>query len=153
MNCRPGSIAGPELEMPPGPKLCDHTDAPVCASNAMRCPCSPCRYTRSRTPAAVFTAVSRTGAPSGASVSGTLNSCFSLPTLDVLIAVSSVLSADFCSSKANCNQSVGVPAGLAAGWVAQPRRGTRATANRAVDAAAISTVRLFTSASCNVCTA
>ena len=35
-------MPGAELEIPPGPKLSLQTVAPVCASIAIRCPCSPC---------------------------------------------------------------------------------------------------------------
>src|SRR5436305_11729151 len=132
MNCRFGSIAGRALAIPTGPKLSDQTGVPACASNAIRCPCSPCRYTRSRTPDFVVTLVSRTGAPSGASGSGTLNSCFSLPTLDRLTVLSTVVSADFCSSKANWSQSVTGGGAFAAVDCAEPApaaSGTRARAS------------------------
>src|SRR5256885_668543 len=67
MKLRLGSIAGLELAMPPGPKLSDQMVAPVCPSIAIRCPCSPCTYTMSRTPPGVVTSCRYTGAPSGAS--------------------------------------------------------------------------------------
>src|SRR5689334_10115466 len=105
MNWRPGSIAGVELEMPPGPKLSDQIVAPVRASAAIRCPCSPCRYTTSFTPLGVVTPDRYTGEPSGASGSDTLNNCLSPLTLVAFTVVSAVSLADLPGSKANCNQS------------------------------------------------
>src|SRR5262245_34085825 len=113
MNARAGSIAGPELEIPPGPKLCDQIVAPVCASFAIRCPCSPWTYTTSLTPLGVVTSCRYTGAPSGASGRDTLNSCLRFLTLARVTVVSAVSLADFPGSKANCSQSYFVGAGAA----------------------------------------
>src|SRR5213080_452759 len=105
MNLRDGSIAGLELEMPPGPKLCDQIVAPVRASLAMRWPCSPCRYTTSLTPLGVVTSLRNTADPSGASGSDTLNSCLRPLTLPRLTVASAVSLADLPASNANCGQS------------------------------------------------
>src|SRR3989440_5549792 len=111
MNFRVGSIAGLELEMPPGPKLCDQIVAPVRPSSAIRCPCSPCTYTTSLTPLGVVTSCRNTGAPSGASVRATLNNCLRFLTLPRFTVDSAVSLPDFPGSYANCNQSY-----LAAGF-------------------------------------
>src|SRR5438477_2440045 len=113
MKLRVGSIAGPELEMPPGPKLSDQIVAPVCPSSAIRWPCSPCTYTTSLTPLGVVTSCRYTGAPSGASGRETLNSCLRFLTLARVTVDSAVSLADLPGSKANCGQSYLVGAGAA----------------------------------------
>src|SRR2546430_3908926 len=105
MNLRLGSMAGLELEMPPGPKLSDQIVAPVRASIAISRPRSPCTYTRSFTPWGVVTSLRYTGDPSGASGRATLNSCLSWLTLPRLTVLSAVLFADLPASNANCGQS------------------------------------------------
>src|SRR5579859_2787731 len=113
MKLRDGSIAGPELEMPPGPKLSDQIVAPVCPSSAIRWPCSPCRYTTSLTPLEVVTSCRYTGAPSGASGRVTLNSCLRFFTFVAFTVDSAVSLADFPGSNANCGQSYFAGAGAA----------------------------------------
>src|SRR2546430_3969056 len=113
MKRRVGSIAGPELEIPPGPKLRDQIVAPVCPSSAIRWPCSPCTYTTSLTPLGVVTSCRYTGAPSGASGSDTLNSCLRFLTLPAFTVDSPVSLADLAGSKANCSQSYLAGAGAA----------------------------------------
>ena len=95
-------------------KSADQTCLPLCASNAVTLPCSPCTNTRSRVPLGVVTLLSSTGAPSGTSVSGTENSFFKPVTWARLTAVSSVSSAVLASSKPNWSRSYLAACGAAA---------------------------------------
>src|SRR5579859_6178656 len=115
---------GATLLEPPPAKTLAHTIAPVSASKAVTCPCSPRVKIRSCTPFGVLTFVNNTGAPSELSAAGrgTLNNGVSLATLPTLIAVSDVLLAALSGVNPNCSQSA-LEGAAASSWKARIDKG------------------------------